>query len=50
MKKVYVTPEISVYKADPTMLLSGSFSLDGGDPGNGVVRPQSLGFDDEAEY
>ena len=50
MKKVYVTPKISVYKADPTMLLSGSFSLDGGDPGNGVVRPQSLGFDDEEEY
>lgn len=50
MKKVYVTPEISVYKADPTMLLSGSFSLDGGNPGNGAVSPQSIDFDDDEEY
>lgn len=47
MKKVYVTPGISVYKTDPTMLLSGSSSLGGGNPGNGNVRPQS---DDEEEY
>ena len=48
MKKVYVTPEISVYKADPTMLLNGS--LGGGDNGNGEVKPQSTRFYDEEEY
>lgn len=45
MKKVYVTPEITVYKTDPTVLLSDS--IGGGDPGNGEVTPQSLDYGDD---
>ena len=44
MKKEYVTPEISVYKTDPTLLLT--YSLEGGEPGDGDVNPEeSLLFD-----
>lgn len=46
MKKVYVTPEISVYKTEPTVLLAGSNLVNGGQDGNGEVTPQSLGDDD----
>lgn len=47
MKKVYVTPEITAYEADPTVLLSNSNWLEGGDPGNGNVTPQSLDYGDD---
>lgn len=45
MKKVYVTPEITAYEADPTVLLCNS--IGGGEPGNGDVMPQSLDYGDD---